>query len=159
MKFPSLLEREVYGWLDLHPVTRMLGAQYWATEVAAFPGLGNHLAHCKVDLVIFNGLSAARENMQRGLLVFLDGHGHFPSRYTTQGCDVDAAFQRQIDRRISEDAAKAGFHILRVAAMDRFFFLSMLREAWNKVLQSSSGWVVVSRSWNSGTHRYIVKIV
>jgi hypothetical protein len=153
MTFPSELEREVYKWLELYPMECEPRPQHWASEVAAFPGLGKTLASCKVDLVFFNGLSATRESMLRGLLVFLDGDGHFPSRYTTQGCDAAAAHQRHVDQRISVEAAEAGFHILTVAEKDKFHVLKMISMAWIKVVKAEGGWVMVSRSWNSGTHR------
>ena len=132
--------------------------EYWAIEASILlkTQLGEArrgLEQCKVDLVFFNRALISHASMINGLVVFLDGHGHFPWLYTNvRGGpgDLRSRRQRRVDKRISVIAANEGFHILRVCHNDHTHVLEMIHLAWKMALQSTTGWVMVSSQWNTG---------
>jgi hypothetical protein len=162
MSCPSLLEFAVYKLLTAHPFRKMPHPTFWATEAAVFlkcKGVCKGLEKCKVDVVFFEQLCVATESMKRNVLFFADGKGHFPWRSANQpGSSRDGETQRAIDMGISVGASSVGYKILRVAEEDMASLLRMIEIAWRE-RHIKSGWVKVSRHWNTGAHREAAVVV
>ena len=154
---PSRHERAAYSFLDSHP-PRIPGIR-WATEVAAFHKLqatSVALQGSRADIVLFQGNCITHGALRSGLLVYVDGEGHFPWKYNQQGPGLSKAEQqRATDTLVSLAAARHGYRIVRICRRDIHHFLSIVRVAWDE--PTKDGWVYVSQQWNTGAHLVLTR--
>lgn len=151
MAVPSTHERDVYHSLN----SAALAPPFWAAEAAIFTHTGNRsLSNCKADLVFFDSIDVSDANLKNALAVFIDGEQHFSwfQAKSAQGLEVGTS-QRDTDATVSVAAAAAGFKLLRICYKDKPHVVSLIQAAWVLSQQTSHGFVVVSRRWNSGAHR------
>ena len=148
---PSKHERLAYSHLDSHKFFEG-GPQRWATEVAVFQKFDSErmcLKASRADLVFFSGDDVSPCALQRGLLVYIDGEGHFPWTYSRECAGKEkAALQRVIDNEVSSASAQHGFRLIRICWKDMHDFLSIVKAAWQ--LPQGNGFSYVSQQWNSG---------